>query len=324
MKKILVTGGCGFIGSHLTEFFLLKNLKVIVLDKKGARFSPNWLKNNKHKNLEIILDDVENKKKVFRLVQKVDYVIHLAALISIPHSYKFPEKHIDTNIIGTFNILEAARKYKKKCIITSTSETYGSGIKFPMKEDHRLLAQSPYAATKISADQLALSYHSSFDVKLKIIRPFNCYGPRQSPRAIIPNIIIQILLGQKKINVGNLETFRDFTHVKDLCRAYWALYKSNRGFGEIYNVGSHDSLKISTIYKKIVKITGFRGKLNIEKKRLRPKKSEVTKLYASNLKIKKDISWRPLYNFEKGLKENINWYKENLSFFKSAKNRYFI
>ena len=324
MKKILITGGCGFIGSHLTEFFLSKKIKVFVIDKKSERFGPDWLRNNKNSNLKIFYNNIKNKKKIFELVKKVDCVIHLAALISIPHSYKYPGKHLSTNIIGTFNILEAVKKYKKKCIITSTSETYGSGEFFPMTEKHRLFAQSPYAATKISADQLALSYYNSFDVKVKIIRPFNCFGPRQSPRAVIPNILLQMLENQKAVYIGNLETFRDYTYVKDLCLAYWLLLKSEKGYGEVFNVGSKKTHKIINIYNTLKKLIKFSGKIKQQKKRYRPSKSEVIKLHASNLKIKKTFNWKPNYSFERGLKETIQWYKKNLTMFKKNKAKKYI
>lgn len=324
MQKILITGGCGFIGSHLTEYFLSKKKIVYVLDKKGKRFSLDWLKNNKDQNLKIFYDDVRNKKTVFELVKKVDYVLHLAALISIPHSYQYPNEHLTTNIVGTFNILEAIKKHKKRCIITSTSETYGSGKSFPMNENHRLLAQSPYAATKISADQLTLSYYKSYDLKVKIIRPFNCFGPRQSPRAIIPNILLQMLERQKRVYIGNLNTYRDYTYVKDLCQAYWLLFKSEKGYGEVFNVGSNKTHKIISIYNLLKKIIKFSGKIEQQKKRYRPAKSEVIKLHASSLKIKKTFKWKQNYSFEKGLKESLYWYKKNLKLFKKNKAKKYI
>ena len=319
MKSVLITGGCGFIGSHLVELFLSKRIKVVVLDKTGKRFSPDWLKDKKNKNLKLIYRDIRFSKIVNDCVKKVDYVIHLAALISIPHSYKKPEEHLTTNILGTFNVLEAVKKYKKKCIITSTSETYGSGKYFPMDEYHSLSAQSPYAATKISADQLALSYYNSYDTKVKIVRPFNCYGPRQSPRAVIPNMILQILDNQKKIYLGNIKTIRDYTFVKDLCSAFWLIYKSDKGYGQVFNVGSNKGYKIEDIFKKLKKVTNFKGKIKQQKKRYRPSKSEVTKLHASNQKIKKLFKWKLEYSFNKGLKESIDWYKNNMSNFKKTK-----
>jgi len=324
MKRVLITGGCGFIGSNLVDFFLKKKIKVTVLDKKGKRFSPDWLKNKNHKNLNIIYTDIRITKIVSELIKKNDYVIHLAALISIPHSYKFPKDHLDTNIFGTFNVLEACKKFNKSCIITSTSETYGSGIKFPMDEQHRLNAQSPYAATKISADQLALSYFNSYDTKVKIIRPFNCFGPRQSPRAVIPNIILQMLNQNEQIKIGNLNTYRDYIFVEDLCNAYWKLCKSNKGYGDVFNVGSGNTYQIKKIFKILSHILDYKGSLKIEKKRFRPIKSEVKKLHAANKKFKQSFNWYPKNNFKNGLLKTIKWYNENKKNFKEVINSYSI
>jgi len=324
MKRVLITGGCGFIGSNLVDFFLKKKIKVTVLDKKGKRFSPDWLKNKNHKNLNIIYTDIRITKIVSELIKKNDYVIHLAALISIPHSYKFPKDHLDTNIFGTFNVLEACKKFNKSCIITSTSETYGSGIKFPMDEHHRLNAQSPYAATKISADQLALSYYNSFDTKVKIIRPFNCFGPRQSPRAVIPNMILQMINQNKEIKIGNITTYRDYIFVEDLCNAYWKLYKSNKGYGQIFNVGSGKTYQIKKIFNILSKILKYQGSLKVQKKRLRPTKSEVVKLHAANKKFKKTFNWLPTNSFEDGLIKTIRWFSANKKNFEKIINLYSI
>ena len=324
MKKVLITGGCGFIGSNLVDFFLKKKIKVTVLDKKGKRFSPDWLKTKNHKNLNIIYSDIRITKIVSELIKKNDYVIHLAALISIPHSYKFPKDHLDTNIFGTFNVLEACKKFNKSCIITSTSETYGSGIKFPMDEHHRLNAQSPYAATKISADQLALSYYNSFDTKVKIIRPFNCFGPRQSPRAVIPNMILQMINQNKEIKIGNITTYRDYIFVEDLCNAYWKLYKSSKGYGDVFNVGSGDTHQIKKIFKILSHILNYKGSLKLEKKRLRPTKSEVKKLHAANKKFKKSFSWYPKNYINNGLLNTIKCFNENKNNFKDVINSYSI
>tara|TARA_Y100000816_G_C26106034_1_gene587854 strand:- start:1796 stop:2776 length:981 start_codon:yes stop_codon:yes gene_type:complete len=323
-KKVLITGGCGFIGSHLVEFFLKKDYFVFVLDKKGKRFSPDWIKDLKNKKLIKVYSNVVNRNVVFNLVKKVDIVIHLAALISIPHSYKHPNLHIKTNIHGTYNVLEACRKFKKKCIVTSSSETYGTGTSFPMNENHRLYAQSPYAATKISADQLAIAYFNSYNLNVKIIRPFNCFGPRQSPRAIIPTIITQVLANNKTINVGNTETFRDYTYVEDLCRAFWKLSLSNNAMGEVINVGSGKTFKMKEIIKKIVSLTNYKGSLITQKKRLRPINSEVNKLHCDNKKILKLFSWKNQTTLNQGLIKSIDWYKKNLKFFLRTVKKYNI
>ncbi len=321
MKKILITGGCGFIGSHLVEFFLRKKQKVVVFDKKGKRFEKNWLKNFNHKNLKIILDDIRDTKILNNEIKKCDQVIHLAAAISIPHSYKFPSEHVSINILGTFNILELCRKYNKSCIITSTSETYGSGNYFPMDENHPLKAQSPYAATKISADQLAMSYFNSFGLKVKIIRPFNCFGPRQSTRAVIPTMIIQLINNSKYIKIGNTATYRDYTYVDDLCKAYWLLSKSKIGYGKIFNIGSNKTHKVRDILFFLKKISNAKSIILSEKKRFRPSKSEVTKLHCDNRNFLKYFKWKAS-NFNEKLIYTFNWYKKNIKLFDASKYNY--
>lgn len=321
MKNILVTGGCGFIGSHLVEYFLNKNKKVIVFDKIGKRFEKNWLVGFKHKNLKIILNDIRNFKKLDSEIKKCDQVIHLAAAISIPHSYKFPREHVSINILGTLNILESCKKNNKSCIITSTSETYGSGDYFPMDEKHPLKAQSPYAATKISADQLALSYYNSFNLKVKIIRPFNCFGPRQSTRAVIPTMIMQLIKNSKSIKIGNVTTYRDYTFVEDLCKAYWLLSKSNFGYGKVFNVGSNKTHKIKDILFYLKKISGSKSVIKKEKKRFRPTKSEVLKLHCNNKEFLKNFKWKPS-DFKKKLVHTFNWYKKNYHLFDASKYNY--
>ena len=314
MKTVLITGGTGFIGSHLCEFFLKKNKKIICFDLKKKK-KIHWIK-NASKNLKIVLGDVNNKELINNLIKKSDYVIHLAAEISIPHSYQNTQIFCDTNIYGTFNILEAVKKYNIPLIVTSTSETYGSGLKFPMNETHRLFSQSPYAATKNAADQLSLSYYNSFGLRVKIIRPFNCFGPRQSMRAIIPNMVVQMLKGKKKIKVGNIETIRDFTYVEDLCDAFWLLYKKKRGYGEIFNVCNGKGVKIVKLFKILQKKINSNCELSIEKKRLRPIKSEVKKLIGDNSKISKEYGWKP-GQFIKNLNKTVDWYSENLDRFEN-------
>ena len=277
LKKILITGACGFIGSHLTEFMLNKGFKVTAYDLYNSKGSVGWLENiRKNKKLEIVLGDVRDYKSTLDLVKKTDYVFHLAALISIPYSYNAPYSFFQTNVEGTYNLLEACRVTKKKIIITSTSEVYGSGRFFPMNESHPLNAQSPYAASKISADQLALSYNRSYNTQVNIIRPFNTFGPRQSSRAIIPNILKQAI-SKDIINLGNLSSKRDLLYVSDLCEAYYSLFKREKKFGKIYNVGTEKTHSILQIINKIEKTLHKKVKIKVEKKRIRPVKSEVDK-----------------------------------------------
>lgn len=311
-KKILITGACGFIGSHLTEFFLGKGFKVLAYDLYNSKGSYGWLREQKdNNNLKVVLGDIRDFKSTLKIVEKVDYVFHLAALISIPYSYSAPYSFFQTNVEGTYNLLEACSKLKKKIIITSTSEVYGSGKIFPMNEDHPLNAQSPYAASKISADQLSLSFNKTFDTKVNIIRPFNTYGPRQSSRAIIPNIIKQALVGTK-IDLGNINSQRDLMYVSDLCEAYYSIFKNAKKFGHIYNVGTGRTHTIAKIVQNIGKILNKKLIINIQSKRKRPQKSEVNKLLCDAKKIKKDFKWKPKKKIINGLSTTINWLKENI------------
>jgi nucleoside-diphosphate-sugar epimerase len=317
-KKILITGGCGFIGSHLTEFFLQKGFKVYAYDKYNSSNSWGWLEENNNKNLEVILGDVKDYNMTLSVIKNVDYIFHLSALISIPQSYISTSAFIENNVVGSFNVLEACKFYNKPVIITSTSEVYGTGRHFPMNENHCLNAQSPYAASKTSADQLALSYQKSFNLNLKIIRPFNAYGPRQSGRAIIPNLISQFInQEQKTINVGNINTSRDLTYVKDLCEAYYLLFKKKKTKEFIYNVGTNKDIKISDLIKLISKITSIKKKISIQKTRLRPKNSEVQRLLCDNSRFKKEFKWKPKTSITDGLDKTINWIEDNLHHFKT-------
>ena len=311
LKKILITGACGFIGSHLTEFMLNKGFKVTAYDLYNSKGSVGWLENiRKNKKLEIVLGDVRDYKSTLDLVKKTDYVFHLAALISIPYSYNAPYSFFQTNVEGTYNLLEACRVTKKKIIITSTSEVYGSGRFFPMNESHPLNAQSPYAASKISADQLALSYNRSYNTQVNIIRPFNTFGPRQSSRAIIPNILKQAI-SKDIINLGNLSSKRDLLYVSDLCEAYYSLFKREKKFGKIYNVGTEKTHSILQIINKIEKTLHKKVKIKVEKKRIRPVKSEVDKLLCDFKKIKKEVLWEPKIDLLKGIKKTYSWFQKN-------------
>ena len=317
-KKILITGACGFIGSHLTEFFLKKNFKVFAYDKYNSSNSWGWLEGTNNKNLELILGDIKDYNMTLRIIKNVDYVFHLAALVSIPQSYVSTSSFIENNVGGSFNLLEGCKFYNKPIILTSTSEVYGSGKYFPMNEKHLLNAQSPYAASKTAADQLALSYQRSFNLNLKIIRPFNTYGPRQSSRAIIPNLVSQFINDKKKqINVGNINTSRDLTYVQDLCQAYYLLYKKKKTKQIIYNVGTNRDIKISKLIKLISKITSINKKVVIQKKRIRPKNSEVVRLLCDNSKFKREFNWKPKINITQGLENTISWTEENLDYFKT-------
>jgi dTDP-glucose 4,6-dehydratase len=322
MKKILITGGSGFIGSHLAEFLLKKGFHVTVFDKYNYQNNWGWVENFKNnKNLSVFLGDIRDYDFTNKIIKKKDVVIHLAALIGIPYSYESPLAYIKTNIEGTYNVLESCKNNNiKNIIITSTSEVYGSSVYEPMNEIHPCFSQSPYAASKKSADEIALSYYNSFRLPIKIIRPFNAYGPRQSARAVIPNIIFQLLNKKVKyVKLGNLQPKRDYTFVSDLCHAYYDILKI-KSFGEIYNVGTGMNISILELYLKLSKILKINKKIKVEKLRKRSKFSEVFSLKCDYTKINKYTNWRPKINLESGLSKTVKWIKNNQNIYKDIYN----
>ena len=322
MRRILVTGGTGFIGSHLVELLIKEGYKVVVYDRYNPNNDWGWLENSEFKDdLEVILGDVRDYDSVIRATNKVDTILHLAALIGIPYSYISPLAYIRTNIEGTYNVLEAARqKSIDNVIITSTSETYGTAQSTPIDESHPKIGQSPYSASKIAADQLALSYFKSFDLPVKIIRPFNTYGPRQSLRAIIPTIISQIKLGNKEIKLGNLSPTRDLTYVTDTCWGFIKIMNSHEVVGEEVNLGMDEEISIKDLTDLISKLLGKEIKITQEDDRVRPAASEVERLRCNNKKITQLTNWKPKLNIKEGLKLTIDWFSkdENLHRFKST------
>lgn len=323
-KNILVTGGAGFIGSHLVEFLVKKGHNVIAFDKYNSDNNWGWLENSKLKNdINMILGDIRDYDSVYKAMQNSDVVFHLAALIGIPYSYISPLAYIRTNIEGTYNVLEAAKNlYAEEILVTSTSETYGTAQYVPIDENHPIVGQSPYSATKIAADQMALSYFKSFDLPVKIVRPFNTYGPRQSARAIIPTIISQLLKKIDKIKLGNLSPTRDLTFVEDTCKGFFEIFKSKSLFGEVVNIGAGREISMLDLVKLICDRMGMNTEILTSEDRIRPKKSEVDRLICDNTKIKTHTSWTPDYDLEKGISKTIEWMKKpsNLNFFKA--NRY--
>ena len=315
-KKIFITGATGFIGSHLCEMSVRKGYKVIGFDRYNPSNDLGCLKKSKYLNdIDIILGDVRDYDSVFKSMKKCDIIFHLAALIGIPYSYVSPLGYLKTNVEGTYNVLESAKNLNiKNILITSTSEVYGSANYLPMDEEHPLNAQSPYAASKIAADQLTISYYKSFNLPVKIIRPFNTYGPRQSNRAIIPRIISQCLTKKNKdITLGNLKPTRDFNYVEDTCRSYFNILKSKKLIGQVTNVGSNTSISIKKIANKIMHITGKKFIITKDKNIIRPILSEVDNLRCNNKKIKKLTSWNSSTNLDDGLIKTIKWIKENKS-----------
>ncbi len=317
MKKILITGATGFIGSHLTELLVKTGYKVIAFDRYNPNYNLGCLSDSEFKDdIEFNFGDIRDYDSVQKEVKKVDTVIHLAALIGIPYSYNSPLAYYKTNIEGTYNILESCKNFSlDQIVITSTSEIYGSGQFFPMNEKHPQFAQSPYAASKIGADQLALSYWNSFKTPIKIIRPFNTFGPRQSMRALIPTIILQALK-EKKIRIGNLTPTRDYTYVEDTINAFLSVLKCKSLLGNVVNVGTGKEYSVREIIKIITNFLNIEAKIISENNRKRNKGSEVERLKCCNKLLKKKTNWRPKYSFIQGIEKTINW-------FSSHRHKYF-
>ncbi len=326
--KILVTGSEGFIGSHLIESLVKKKYKVRALVQYNSFNSLGWIEviNDKVKNkIETVLGDIRDKEFVDSIFKGVDIVINMAALISIPYSYKASKSYIDTNVLGLLNLMNSSLSTNVKQLIQiSTSEVYGSPKNVPIKESFPLNAQSPYAASKIAADQLALSFHKSFNLPLTIVRPFNTYGPRQSTRAIIPSIITQALK-KKIIEIGSTYPTRDLLYVEDTVDGIISAIGNKKSIGEVINIGSGYEISIKKLALKIGNILGVKIVFKRKKIRIRPKKSEVSRLVASINKAKKILKWSPKIKGEKGLteglKKTIEWFKkkENLKNYKSSK-----
>lgn len=315
-KKVLVTGAEGFIGSHLTEMLVEQGADVTALVQYNSFNNWGWIDSfdeNTKKQIKVITGDIREYDNVKRMVKGQDVVFHLAALIAIPYSYLSPMAYIRTNVEGTANVLEACRDYDiEKIVHTSTSETYGTALYVPIDESHPMQGQSPYSASKIGADKIAESYYRSFGTPIATMRPFNAYGPRQSARAVIPTIISQILAGKEAIKLGALTPTRDFNYVKDLAAAFIAIAESDKTIGEVINAGSNFEISIEELAKLIMNLIGKEVKILCDEERMRPDKSEVNRLWADNRKIKELTGWQPGYTLEEGLKETIEWVKENL------------
>lgn len=319
IKNVLVTGAGGFIGSYLTEKCVESGYRVKAFIRYNSKNNWGWLEDSKYKKeIEIITGDIRDFDSVYKALHSCDTVFHLAALIGIPYSYISPLAYIKTNIEGTYNILEASRqKGTGNVLITSTSEIYGTAQYVPIDEKHPMVGQSPYAATKIAADELALSFYRSFDLPVKVVRPFNTYGPRQSARAIIPTVIIQLLNKRKKIKVGNVLPTRDLTFVKDTVNGYMKIAESNKFTGEVTNIGMNKEIKIEELIMLIVKLMNKKVEIDCEDTRIRPDKSEVNRLLCDNSKLIKNTGWKPAYDLSRGLKETINWFRKHMNYYKS-------
>jgi len=318
LNKVLVTGAGGFIGSHLTELLVSKGYEVKAFFRYNSRSGMGWLENSPFKgHFEPYFGDIRDYDSVRKAVADTDTVFHLAALIGIPYSYESPIAYIKTNIEGTYNILESSKNSSvSNMMITSTSETYGSAQYVPIDEKHPLVGQSPYSASKIGADQLALSYYRSFELPIKIVRPFNTFGPRQSARAIIPTVITQLLSGKKELNLGNLLPTRDLTLVLDTVKGFHEIAVCDKLFGEVTNIGMKTEISIGDLVKKIAEIMKVEVTVKSDEERIRPDKSEVERLLCDNTKIMTITDWRPENTLEDSLKLTIEWLKKNLELYK--------
>lgn len=326
-KKILVTGADGFIGSHLIENLIKKGCNVRPFVYYNSFNSWGWLDSlDDHLKCEmdVFAGDIRDPYGMKKAMQGCDVVFHLAALIAIPYSYHSPATYVDTNITGTLNVLQAAKELEaQKIVITSTSEVYGTACYVPINEEHPLQAQSPYSASKIGADQLALSFYRSFGTPLAIIRPFNTYGPRQSARAVIPTIITQIAAGKKVIHLGDIKPTRDMNYVLDTVRGFISVMESPNSVGEVINIGSGQEISIGDLAHLIAELMAKDIVIETDEERLRPEKSEVERLIAANDKAKELLGWEPEYGgkegLRRGLKDTILWFNkpENLRNYKT-------
>lgn len=319
--KVLVTGADGFIGSHLTEMLLEEGYEVRAFTLYNSFNTWGWLDTlpkEKLKQIEIFSGDVRDPNGVYEAMTGIDMVFHLAALIAIPFSYHSPDSYVDTNIKGTLNVLQAARKHNtERILVTSTSEVYGTAQYVPIDEKHPFQGQSPYSATKIGADRLAESFYRSFQMPVTIVRPFNTYGPRQSARAVIPTIITQLLAGNEEIRLGSLTPTRDFNFVKDTARGFIALAKSVKTVGEEINIATQKEISIGELAKEIISQVNPQAKIVCEEERLRPVNSEVNRLLGSNAKIRSLTDWEPRYSLKQGISETIEWIKDNMKSYKT-------
>lgn len=325
--KTLVTGADGFIGSHLVEALVRAGHDVRAFVYYNSFNSWGWLDhcaNDVRGRFEVFAGDIRDPHGVRAAVQGCDTVLHLAALIAIPYSYHSPDTYVDTNIKGTLNVVQAARELGvAKVVHTSTSEVYGTARVVPINEEHPLQGQSPYSASKIGADQIAMSYFAAFATPVAIIRPFNTYGPRQSARAILPTVITQIASGKRTLQLGALHPTRDFNYVKDTVSGFMAVAASERAIGEVINIGSNYEISIGECVQLIAELMGSTVGVATEAQRLRPAKSEVERLWADNSKAQRLLGWQPVYGgregLRRGLRETIEWFTDpaNLARYKT-------
>ncbi|MBB4234828.1 NAD-dependent 4,6-dehydratase LegB [Rhizobium esperanzae] len=321
MKRALVTGADGFIGSHLVETLVRSGVEVRALCQYNSFSSWGWLDQSEYRgHFEVVLGDVRDPAQMRAVARGVDTIFHLAALIAIPYSYQAPSSYIDTNVHGTLNVLQGALDAGVGRVIqTSTSEVYGTARFVPISESHPLQAQSPYSASKIGADAIAYSYHSSFDLPVTIARPFNTFGPRQSARAVIPTVISQLLSGRTTLKLGALSPTRDFNFVQDTCDGFLALAACDQAIGQTVNIGSGSEISIGDTVQLIADIIGISVEIECDEQRLRPANSEVERLCCDNSLIRSLTGFSPRYSVEDGLKATIEWLRQpqNLARYKA-------
>lgn len=328
-RRVLVTGADGFIGSHLVERLVRDGARVRAFVFYNSFDSWGWLDHAApavREAIEVVAGDVRDPHGVAAAVEGQELVFHLAALIGIPFSYHSPDAYIDTNVKGTLNVLQAARRHGTARVIhTSTSEVYGTARSVPIAETHPLSAQSPYAASKTAADQLALAFHRSFGTPVAVMRPFNTYGPRQSTRAVLPTVITQIAAGAKTVKLGALHPTRDFNYVLDTVEGFLAVAASDQALGEVINVGSDFEISIGDAARLVAEVMGVRIKIESEAARLRPGPSEVERLWADNSRARDLLGWTPRYGgrdgLRRGLEETVRWFRDpaNLARYKTGR-----
>jgi NAD dependent epimerase/dehydratase len=311
-KRVLVTGGEGFIGSHLVERLVREGASVRVLALYDPFGRYGWL-DAVQSDIDLLPGDVRDSERVAGAVEGCDVVFHLAALIGIPYSYVAPESYVQVNVQGTVNVATACRRHGvERMVHTSTSETYGTAITAPIPESHPMQPQSPYSASKIGADMMALSFHHSFELPVAVVRPFNTYGPRQSTRAVIPTILTQLHRGAKQIQIGATSPTRDFNYVDDTVAGFLAVAGCDRAVGEVVNIGSGEEISIGELVQLLIEITGSSAELVTDEERVRPAGSEVGRLLCDNTRAREWAGWEPEISLEQGLRRTSQWISEHL------------
>lgn len=317
-KKVLVTGAGGFIGSHLVERLVDEGARVRAFVRYTSMGNEGWLAHSTIRNkIEVFAGDICDQDSVENAMRDIDYVFHLAALIGIPYSYHAPESYVRTNVLGTLNVLRAARTDRiERVIITSTSEVYGSARYTPIDEGHPLQGQSPYSASKIAADKLAESFHLSFGLPIVTIRPFNTFGPRQSDRAIIPTIISQLLVN-RRINIGNPNPTRDFNYVSNTVDGFVLATTADAAIGKTINLGSGNEISIGDLVHRIARLLGVKVQIGVDEERCRPVASEVQQLLADYKTAQQVLGWQPVVDLDEGIRLTIAWIKNNMDKFRT-------